>query len=171
MPVQGQTQTVLHLLCHINTDFCLHSFIPRLKHLLLSATAKGWLYRLSLALNPQFGHLQPPLSRSWAFSPVEPGLHLEGGVSDSAFLTALLLCSLLSSCAALSCFSNFCCMLLKTDHQMMGSSYITQPSKLKVCWFWHNNITSFSRLLRLWYLWLPNALLYPIKSFTYLNLG
>lgn len=44
MPGQGQTQTVLHLLCCINMeDFRLYSFTPRLKlHLLLPVTAKGY---------------------------------------------------------------------------------------------------------------------------------
>ena len=43
MPGQGQTQTVLHLLCRINMeDFRLYSFISSLKlHLLLAVTAKG----------------------------------------------------------------------------------------------------------------------------------
>lgn len=44
MPGQGQTQTVLHLLCSINMeDFRLYSFIPSLKLLLLlPVTAKGY---------------------------------------------------------------------------------------------------------------------------------
>lgn len=44
MPGQGQTQTVLHLLCCINMeDFRLYSSLPRLKlHLLLPITAKGY---------------------------------------------------------------------------------------------------------------------------------
>lgn len=44
MPGQDQTQTALHLLCHINMeDFCLYSYTPRLKlHLLLPVTAKSY---------------------------------------------------------------------------------------------------------------------------------
>ena len=74
MPVQGQTQTVLHLLCHINTDFCLHSFIPRLKHLLLSATAKGytvsawpWTHSLATSSPPRAGP-GPSLQLSLVFT-------------------------------------------------------------------------------------------------------